>query len=218
MTKVKDLTNQRFGKLIVIERVENNKKGNAQWLCKCDCGNKKIVTGINLRRKHVQSCGCLRLEKISGSNCCLYKHGKTNSRLYTTWHNMKERCLNKKNSRYKYYGARGIKICDEWKNDFMNFYNWAISNGYKDNLTIDRINVNGNYEPLNCRWITIKQQCNNRRNNHLITYNGKTQTMMEWAEFYNINYDILRFRLKKGWSIEKALTERSNNELKKTNK
>lgn len=212
MKNFKDLSGERFGRLFVVKRVENNNKGYAQWLCKCDCGKETIVVTANLKRGHTKSCGCLRKDNTSGEKCSLYKHGKYNTKLYKVWHNMKERCLNNNATHYEFYGGRGITICNEWKKDFMSFYNWAINNGYNDNLTIDRINVNGNYEPQNCRWITIKEQANNRRSNHLITYNKETHTMMEWAEIFNINYDTLRFRLKRGWSIEKVLKEGKNNE------
>lgn len=207
MSNFKDLTGEKIGRLTVIKRVENNKANNAQWLCQCECGKEIITTTANLKRRHSKSCGCLRKEHTSGINNNFYKHGMYNTKLYQTWHNMKQRCFNKNSSHYKNYGGRGIKVCDEWL-EFMNFYNWAMSNEYSEGLTIDRIDVNGNYEPDNCRWVDNKTQCNNKRNNHLITYNGKTHTMMEWSRLLNIKYDVLRFRLKRGWDIEKALTER----------
>lgn len=207
MSNFKDLTGEKIGRLTVIKRVENNKANNAQWLCQCECGKEIITTTANLKRRHSKSCGCLRKEHTSGINNNFYKHGMYNTKLYQTWHNMKQRCFNKNSSHYKNYGGRGIKVCNEWL-EFMNFYNWAMSNEYSEGLTIDRIDVNGNYEPDNCRWVDNKTQCNNKRNNHLITYNGKTHTMMEWSRLLNIKYDVLRFRLKRGWDIEKALTER----------
>lgn len=110
---------------------------------------------------------------------------------------------------YKHYGARGIKMCDDWKNDFMTFYNWAMSNGYKEGLTIDRIDVNGNYEPNNCRWVDIKTQSNNKRNNIYLAYGGKTQTLKEWAEELNVNYCTLWRRYNKQWSIDEILYGRT---------
>lgn len=217
MSNFKDLTGEKIGRLTVIKRVENNKANNAQWLCQCECGKEIITTTANLKRRHSKSCGCLRKEHTSGINNNFYKHGMYNTKLYQTWHNMKQRCFNKNSSHYKNYGGRGIKVCDEWL-EFMNFYNWAMSNEYSEELTIDRIDVNGNYEPDNCRWVDNKTQCNNKRNNHLITYNGKTHTMMEWSRLLNIKYDVLRFRLKRGWDIEKALTERIKNGDRKKNK
>ena len=133
---------------------------------------------------------------------------------------MKTRCCNQKGRRYKDYGGRGIRICDEWKNDFTSFYNWSIANGQKENLTLDRINVNGNYEPSNCRWVDWKKQQNNRRNNFIIEYNKTKHTLQEWSEILPINMSssILRYRILNGWSIEKAFTtpvDRRKNRWKK---
>lgn len=118
---------------------------------------------------------------------------------------MIERTKRKKNKRYKDYGGRGIKVCDEWLNNFISFYNWAYKNGYKEGLTIDRIDVNGNYEPDNCRWVDLFTQANNKRNNHFVTYNGKTQTIAQWAREYNINYSTLCTRIARNWDFEKAI-------------
>ena len=129
---------------------------------------------------------------------------------------MKARCYNSNQWNYQYYGGRGIKVCDEWKNNYNSFYNWALENGYQDNLSIDRIDTNGNYEPSNCRWVTDKEQKNNTRRNHYITYKGKTQSMSKWAEEINISYTTLRSRINTNkWSIEKAFTTPVNNELKR---
>ena len=156
-----DLTNKKFGKLLVIKRVENNKYGKSQWLCKCDCGNKKIVSSHCLKSGDTKSCGCLK--RNSG-----IKHGLRFTRQYRILQMMKQRCYNPKATKYKNYGGRGIKIGDEWLDEnhgIENFYNWSIEHGYADDLTIDRINVNGNYEPSNCRWATFKEQNLNKRNN-----------------------------------------------------
>lgn len=137
-------------------------------------------------------------------------------RLNVIYSHMKARCYNKNRWNYQYYGARGIKICDEWKNNYQAFKKWALENGYQDNLSIDRIDVNGNYCPENCRWTTDKEQKNNTRRNHYITYNGKTQSMSKWAEELNISYTVLRARINRSkWSIEKAFTKPVNNELKR---
>ena len=159
MTRIINLIGQKYGRLTVIERYKNSKNNRVQWKCKCDCGNYKIVTSSDLRSNKIKSCGCLRKEKaiILGKNTNL-KHNMTHTRIYRIWISMRNRCYYKKNIAYKNYGKRGIKVCKEWKDDFMNFYNWAINNGYKDDLTIDRIDVNGNYEPNNCRWVDMKQQ------------------------------------------------------------
>ena len=154
MSKLIDLTGQTFERLTVIKRVENAKNNKAQWLCQCSCGKQKIIKSSNLIRGATSSCGCIKEEKRLGE--------LHNSRLHRIWNNMKQRCLNPKNTNYVHYGKRGITVCKEWI-DFKPFYNWALSNGYKDTLSIDRINVNGNYEPLNCRWATYKEQNNNKR-------------------------------------------------------
>lgn len=133
------------------------------------------------------------------------KHGLCKTRLYSIYMNMKTRCYNKNNSHYKYYGKRGIKVCNEWLHDFQAFYDWSMSNGYNDNLTIDRINVDGNYEPDNCRWITQHDQCYNTRYNVYLTYNGKTQTMKEWADELGIKLGTISYRYRKGKSTKECL-------------
>lgn len=139
------------------------------------------------------------------------KHGKKNTRLYRLWKVMKSRCYNEHVDRYQNYGGRGIIVCDEWKNDFMSFYDWSIKNGYDDTLTIDRINVDGNYEPSNCRWATMKQQMRNTSRNAYFTYNGTTHCLSEWCEILNLKYSTVHSRIHKlGWTIAEALelTER----------
>jgi len=156
-----DLTNKTYGKLSVIKRVENNKHGKSQWLCKCECGGTKIVSGRGLNSGDTRSCGCLR--RNSG-----FKHGLRFTRQYRILQNMKSRCYNPKATKYINYGGRGIKICDEWLDEekgIENFYNWSIENGYSDDLSIDRIDNDGDYEPDNCRWVTYKEQNLNKRNN-----------------------------------------------------
>lgn len=133
-----------------------------------------------------------------------FKHGYKRTRLYNTWLNIKQRCLNKNNPRYKYYGGKGINICREWRDDFATFESWALSNGYDETLTIDRRDVNGDYEPSNCRWITNKKQQNNKSNNRCITYKGETKTLKEWAEYLGFNYKTLQKRINKGWGTKAA--------------
>lgn len=139
----------------------------------------------------------------------------TQSRLYTIWNSIKQRCYTKSCTSYKRYGARGISMCDEWKNNYMEFYNWAIQNGYSDNLTIDRIDTNGNYEPSNCRWATYKEQANNTRKIKRYTFNGETHTPREWEEIVGIRWQTIRYRIKiLGWSVEKALTTETQKRTK----
>lgn len=188
MPKFKDLTGEKFGNLTVLRRLNYCQTGHTYlWECKCDCGKITIVRGGNLRTGHTISCGCKK---------GLIKHNKWDTRLYHIYNNMKQRCNNPKNVWYKNYGARGIKICDSWQNDFMSFYNWSINNGYSDELSIDRIDVNGNYEPNNCRWVTKLVQQNNMRRNKLITYKNKTHTVAEWEHILKLPHNYIRSRLR----------------------
>lgn len=133
------------------------------------------------------------------------------NRLYSIYQGMTKRCYYPDNQNYKYYGGKGIVICNEWKSDFSAFKKWALENGYQDNLTIDRINTNGNYEPSNCRWVSMKEQCNNRTSNHLITYKGKTQNLKQWCIELNLNYGIMESRINRyKWSVEKAFETKTN--------
>ena len=142
-------------------------------------------------------------------------HGQEPKRLYNTWCNMRRRCYEKQNHKYKNYGGRGIKICPEWL-DFCVFREWALSNGYSETLTLDRINVNGNYEPTNCRWVTQKIQQNNRSNNHLITYNGETHTMKEWSEITGISYRTIKDREYRNLPAHLVLCKESGVKVERT--
>lgn len=204
MSKALDLTNQTFGRLTVIKLHHVKNKYRRYWLCKCECGNETVVYVSNLTTGKTTSCGCYVRENIK--NGIHMTHGLRNHRLYGIWVNMKTRCYNSKSPKYKRYGGRGIKICDEWLDNFMNFYNWSMDHGYKDDLSIDRINNDGNYEPSNCRWTTAKEQASNKSTTNLITFNGKTQCVKAWTEELGFSKEALRERLKRGWSIEKALT------------
>ena len=140
-----------------------------------------------------------------GVNNPNYLDGRKNTRLYSIYYNMITRCYNKKTSNYHRYGGRGIRVNEDWLLDFSEFKQWSMENGYQDNLTLDRINNDGDYNPCNCRWTTPKKQSRNRSTNHLVTLNNETKTLIDWCELYNINYGTVRDRLKRGWSYEKAL-------------
>ena len=204
MSKVHDLTGMKFNRLTVIKRAENNKYNRAQWLCKCDCGNTIVVSGNALLKSNTKSCGCLNKENYRKSNN--KKHGMSETRLFHCWTAMKARCRDKNLKAYKNYGGRGIKVCDEWEHDFTAFYNWSMDNGYKDDLTIDRKDVNGNYCPENCRWITKEEQARNKRTNRYIEYNGETKTIAEWARIAGIERSVLRGRIDRGWTMKKAMS------------
>lgn len=199
---MKKLKGQKFGRLLVIEKTDNRSNGHIKWMCECECGNKLEVSSYHLQNGNVKSCGCLKKETVKK---LATKHGKYNTRLYKILDGMKQRCYNTKNASYQYYGPKGIKVCDEWLEDFMNFYNWAIKNGYRENLTIDRIDSDKDYCPDNCRWVTCKEQMINRKSNHWTTYKESTKTLSQWAEEYNLTVSCLKWRLKNGWNIDKAL-------------
>lgn len=205
-----DLVGMRFGCLVVIRRAVNRKNKQARWYCQCDCGNFSIVYGYLLRSGKTKSCGCLKREVAH----VIYteigkrkrKHGKEPRKLYNTWRNMKQRCFNPLDSYFTSYGGRGITVCDEWKSDFATFRDWAFANGYDENLTIDRIDNNGDYTPENCRWVSQEIQANNRRSNRLITYNDETHTITEWSRILQIPSYLLFQRLKHS-SFEEAISK-----------
>lgn len=196
---VLDLTGQRFGRLVVLERYGSGPNGSALWLCQCDCGNLSIVLGSQLRGGRTKSCGCLRsISRLT--------HGQINTPLYKSWAHMKERCNNPNSKNYNDYGGRGITICDEW-NDFIPFMEWALKNGYKEGLTIERNDVNGNYCPENCSWANRKEQANNRRSNIIITYFGETHTLMQWCEILNLPYILILERMRNyNWDFWRAIS------------
>ena len=204
----------RFYKLTVVTRIEDSvsEKGRhrSRYLCKCDWGKEKIVFGENLTGGKTKSCGCFQKEQASKANTT---HGDTDSRLYNVWSAMKRRCFNSEVPEYHLYGGRGITMCDDWRDNYGSFRNWAYANGYDANAkrgdcTIDRIDVNGNYEPSNCRWVSQKAQMNNVSYNHLIEYNGEKHTVAEWADIYNMPYARLSQRITKyGYSFEEAISK-----------
>lgn len=206
MAQFIDLTNRRFNMLTAKERVENSKQGRARWKCLCDCGNYCIVESSKLINETTKSCGCYKKNRIGDKS---RKHGKTRTKIYETWCHIKQRCFDENDPRYNYYGGRGIKMCDEWKDDFQAFYDFVsmLPHFEEKGYSIDRINNNGNYEPDNVRWATKEIQNNNTRRNHYLTYNGKTQTIAQWAEELNMNQYMIYSRINKyHWSVEDALT------------
>lgn len=197
-----NLVGQRFGRWTVLERVHKSNSKKPFVKCICDCGTVKVVRTDSLKRGDSISCRCY-LKEVNRNR--IITHGLSRTRLYGVWKMMHERCENPKNDHFLNYGARGISVCKEWS-DVSQFHKWAYENGYDDHLTIDRIDVNGNYEPSNCRFVTVKQQMRNTRVNHMLEYDGERKCLAEWAEIYNLDADTISARLKRGWDIERALT------------
>lgn len=206
MSELIDLTGQKFGRLTVLGRCQDHilpcGAKLTKWSCICDCGNSVDVIGSSLKRGATQSCGCLKNETKPN-----YKHGMSHTLIHTKWLSMLDRCNCINDNEYKHYGGRGITVCEEWsgKYGFENFLKWAMSNGYSDNLTIDRINVNGNYEPSNCRWVGNDTQANNKQNTIWVTYKKETLSLADMCKKYNTNYHTAYGRYKKGLPIEEVL-------------
>lgn len=223
MAAVKNLIGCRFGRLVVLERAGSTKHKKALWRCICDCGNEKIACGSKMLKGETKSCGCILRENALLLGEKNIKHGQRKNIIYHIWRGIKSRCFNKKDKNYNFYGAKGIKMCDEWNDSFQAFYDWALLNGYKEEtllsgkskFTIDRINNNGNYEPSNCRWVTYKEQARNRTNNLLITYENKTLTLAEWCEILQVPYNRTQHRLYKGMPFEKAIQNIDFRKVKK---
>lgn len=208
-----DITNQRFGRLKVIsyagtKRLGKSGKTVTTWDCVCDCGKQLIIPYYRLASGNTNSCGCLRSEMLRRKDTT---HGLSKTPLYRVWRSMKDRCYRSKCKGYVNYGGRGIVMCDEWKNDFEIFHNWALKNGYRKGLTIERINNNGNYEPSNCCWIPKSKQSSNRRNCHYITYHGETKTLSEWSRELHVDRETVRNKEKQLGSGELAIEAILNN-------
>lgn len=211
-TRIEDITGNKYGKLTVTGFSHRNKNYRYYWKCKCDCGNEKIVERSQLKNEKTKSCGCLVKERATEANIT---HGMSGTKIYKIWYGMKTRCYNSVSPKYKNYGARGIEICDEWLNSFETFYIWSMDNGYKEGLTIDRIDVNGNYEPSNCRWVDNKVQANNKTNNVYIIYNNKTQTLIQWCEELGLEPGkiYLRYERNPNISPEELFNTEINNKI-----
>lgn len=199
-----DITGQTFGRLTVVSRAENNKRGKAMWTCQCSCGQEVTVLGRDLRSGHTKSCGCYKMEKIMAKT---ETHAMSHTDIYFIWSSMKQRCGNSKHPEFENYGGRGIEVCQEWRDNFEPFLEWALSNGYQKGLNLGRKNINGNYEPSNCTFVTNQELVRNRTVSRYITYNGKTQTLLEWANETGLRYGTLLWRIRTGWPVDCALFE-----------
>lgn len=198
-----EFLNKKFGDLLIIEEAGYHKRIRLVK-CKCICGVVKVIPLARIKNGNTVSCGCRIIRLTIERNT---KHGLSKTKIYRVWEGMRERCEYEKHESYRHYGGRGISVCEEWK-DFMTFYNWATGNGYKDGLVLDRFpNVDGNYEPGNCRWATLIQQMRNMSTNRVIEYNGQKKCVAEWAEIFGLRAGLIYDRLNKlGWGIHKSLT------------
>lgn len=201
---MKDITGQRFGRLVVISRAENHITSGGypvtMWNVRCDCGTEKVVRGSDMKKGRINSCGCLIRTDPAAK-----KHGETGSKLFYIYYGMKDRCNNPRNKKYEYYGGKGIAVSPEW-DTFEKFRDWANKNGYQPGLTIDRIDGDKGYSPENCRWITLAEQQSHKSNSILITCDGKTKTASQWAKELGVTPAFLRSRRKAGWTDEEIIT------------
>lgn len=201
----------------IVEHKKNGKKlvTVIHYPCRCDCGNVRPINWRTLLEKEEPSCGCTRWARRKLHSKA---KGLCYTRLYGIWNAMNKRCYNENDHSYRNYGGRGITVCDEWRMDFLVFMEWAINNGYKENLTIERMNNDLGYSPENCSWKSRKEQGRNRRSNHNLSYNGETRTVTEWAEITGISFTTITRRLARGWSIEDALTKDPADTRRRANK
>lgn len=200
-TNIDSYIGKRYGKLVVIGEVPVGKYQHIKVRCKCDCGNEKIITLNSLNNGSTHSCGCIRYTDNGVQHKC-------KERLYRIRQLMIQRCNNPKAPNYHNYGGRGITVCKEWENDYFAFRNWALENGYEETLTLDRIDNDGNYEPSNCRWVSMKVQSNNKRDNLRITYQGETHTVQEWSEITGIRAGNIYERYYKGFVLDVVFSQK----------
>lgn len=196
--RIENLIGNIYGRLTVV-KYSHKKGAKSYWLCKCSCGNKVTIRSDCLKDGNSKSCGCLNVDAH-------VKHGEcvTKTKLYHVYYGILTRCYKTNNKAYSHYGGRGISVCKEWLDDYENFKKWSLDNGYKEGLSIDRIDVNGDYEPQNCRWVTQKVQSNNTRRNVNITYNGETHNLTQWSKILGINRNTLNFRIKNNWELSRT--------------
>lgn len=191
-----DLTGKRFGKLYVIG-VDENGGRKTKYLCQCDCGMIKSIRADALIGGMTKSCGCIKKDQDKINLTANHSHKMSGTRIYRIWQGLKGRCENENNPRYDRYGARGIKVCEEWDKSFESFYEWSMKNGYSEDLSIDRIDNDGDYSPRNCKWSTNEEQCNNRSTCIYMTIGNETKTLMQWCEIFNIDYKMVYARYKR---------------------
>lgn len=210
---MEDLIGKTFNRLTVLEFAGRDKHKSRIWNCACECGGTATASTNSLKRGNTKSCGCLQKEKAAKSGKkFLTVHGLSKhpngkkTRLFRIWTGIKTRCLNPNDHAFPRYGGRGILLCKEWM-DFAVFHEWAINNGYKDNLTIERVDLNGNYEAANCKWITKGDQANNRKSSRFISFENNQYTLSQLARKHSISVPLLHARLSRGWTIEDAVKE-----------
>lgn len=201
---------QKFGKLTVIDIVKDKRN---TYVCKCECGKIDVLVASRLKQR--KSCGCYEKENLKIISKSALTHGKTNTRMYGIWCGMKDRCFNPNVCQWEYYGGRGITVCDEWKHDFQAFYDWSMAHGYEEHLSIDRIDVNGNYEPSNCRWITLDEQKRNRRDTVYIMEDGVKVPISVICEKYGIYKTFVWRKVKAGWELPEILMRWEENQARK---
>ena len=213
MNRVHDLTGQRFGNLTVIGLDDKKQTRRTFWICECDCGNITSSRSDGLLSGAKKSCGC-RKARVSAENVSKnHKHKQSGTRLYCIWQGMKARCYNPHDTRFDRYGGRGIKVCDEWKADFQNFFLWALENGYSETLQIDRIDNDGDYCPDNCKWSTHQEQSRNRSTNVNITIGNSTKSLTEWCEIFQLDFKMIYSRYQRNGfeSIDELFNKKKEN-------